>query len=56
MDIQLDANVENQDRAKCRKNEAGGMKSFVCRVRDEAEIARMMAAAPKYGVEHVNEA
>lgn len=23
---------------------------------DEAEIARMMAAAPKYGVEHVNEA
>ena len=33
MDIQLDANVENQDRAKGRKNEAGGMKSFVCRVR-----------------------
>jgi hypothetical protein len=27
MDIQLDANVENQDRAKCGKNEAGGMKS-----------------------------
>ena len=33
MDIQLDANVENQDRAKGGKNEAGGMKSFVCRVR-----------------------
>jgi hypothetical protein len=33
MDIQLDANVENQDRAKCGKNEAGWMKSFVCRVR-----------------------
>ena len=32
-DIQLDANVENQDRAKRGKNEAGGMKSFVCRVR-----------------------
>jgi hypothetical protein len=34
MDIQLDANVENQDRAKCGKNEAGGMKSFGCRVRE----------------------
>ena len=33
MDIQLDANVENQDRAKGGKNEAGGMKSFVCRMR-----------------------
>ena len=33
MDIQPDANVENQDRAKCGKNEAGGMKSSSCRVR-----------------------
>ena len=31
-DIELDANVENQDRAKGGKNEAGGMKSFVCRI------------------------
>ena len=33
MDIQLDANVENQDRAKGGKNETGGMISFVCRAR-----------------------
>ena len=33
MDIQLEANVENQDRAKGGKNEAGGMKSSGCRVR-----------------------
>ena len=26
-DIQLKANVEKQDRAKCRKNDSGGMKS-----------------------------
>jgi hypothetical protein len=32
-DIQLKANVEKQDRAKCGKNEAGGMKSSGCRVR-----------------------
>jgi hypothetical protein len=32
-DIQPKANVENQDRAKCGKNEAGGMKSSGCRVR-----------------------
>src|SRR4029434_5805460 len=32
-DIQPKANVENQDRAKCRKNEAGGMKSSGCWVR-----------------------
>jgi hypothetical protein len=32
-DIQLNANVENQDRAKCGKNEAGGMKSSGCRWR-----------------------
>ena len=25
--MQLDANVENQDRAKCGKNDSGGMKS-----------------------------
>ena len=31
--MQLKANVENQDRAKCGKNEAGGMGSFACRVR-----------------------
>ena len=33
MVVQLNANEENQDRAKCGKNEARGMKSFVCRVR-----------------------
>src|SRR4030095_7937151 len=33
MDIQPDANVEDQDRAKCGKNEAGGMESSGCRVR-----------------------
>jgi hypothetical protein len=27
-DLQLIANEENQDRAECRKNETGGMKSF----------------------------
>ncbi len=31
--VQLNANVEDQDRAKCGKNEAGGMKSSGCRVR-----------------------
>jgi hypothetical protein len=29
MNIQLIANVENEDRAQCGKNEAGGMVSFV---------------------------
>ena len=33
MDLQLIANEENQDRAQCGKNEAGGMISFVCRAR-----------------------
>jgi hypothetical protein len=33
MNLQLIAGEENQDRAKCGKNEAGGMKSFVCRAR-----------------------
>ena len=32
--MQLEAKVENQDRAKRGKNDAGGMKSFVCRVRE----------------------
>lgn len=27
MDLQLNANVENQDRAKCGKNDPSGMKS-----------------------------
>ena len=27
MDVQLDANVEDQNRTECGKNEAGGMKS-----------------------------
>ena len=27
MDMQLKANVEDEDRAKCGKNDAGGMKS-----------------------------
>src|ERR1700687_822784 len=31
MNLQLIANEENQDRAQCRKNEAGRMISFVCR-------------------------
>jgi len=33
MDMQLNAQVENQDRAECGKNEAGGVKSSRCRVR-----------------------
>ena len=33
MNLQLKANEENQDRAQCGKNEAGGMISFVCRAR-----------------------
>ena len=33
MNLQLIANEENQDRAQCGKDEAGGMKSFVCRAR-----------------------
>jgi hypothetical protein len=31
MNLQLVADVENQDRAQCGKNEAGGMISFVFR-------------------------
>ena len=31
MNVQLIANEENQDRAQCGKNEAGGMISAVCR-------------------------
>jgi hypothetical protein len=33
MNLQLVADEENQDRAQCGKNEAGGMISFVCRAR-----------------------
>ena len=33
MDVQFETNVEDQDRPKCGKNEAGGMKSSGCRVR-----------------------
>ena len=33
MNIQLIANVENEDRAQCGKNDAGGMVSFVCGAR-----------------------
>ena len=33
MNVQFKADVENQDRAQCGKNEAGGMISFVCRAR-----------------------
>jgi hypothetical protein len=33
MNIQLIANEENQDRAECGENEAGGMVSFVFRAR-----------------------
>src|SRR6266481_9301369 len=32
-DVQLKANVEKQDRAKCGKNDSGWMKSSGCRVR-----------------------
>ena len=32
-DLQLIADKENQDRAECRKNETGGMISFICRAR-----------------------
>ena len=55
MDIQLNANVEDQDRAKCGKNEAGGMKSFVCRLRKSEAfradkrylmVERMLAVLP----------
>jgi hypothetical protein len=33
MKLQLIANVENQDRAQCGENEAGGMISFISRAR-----------------------
>ena len=33
MNLQLAADEENQDRAQCGQNEAGGMISFVCRAR-----------------------
>jgi hypothetical protein len=33
MNIQLIANEENQNRAQCGQNEAGGMISFICRAR-----------------------
>jgi hypothetical protein len=33
MNIQLIADEENQDRAQCGKNQAGGMISFACRAR-----------------------
>jgi hypothetical protein len=33
MDIQPKAEVENQDRAQCGQNEAGGMIAFICRTR-----------------------
>jgi hypothetical protein len=33
MNVQLIADIENQDRAQCGKNEAGGMISFVRRAR-----------------------
>jgi hypothetical protein len=33
MNIQPVADEENQDRAQCGKNEAGGMISFICRAR-----------------------
>ena len=42
MDIQPDANVEDQDRAKCGKNEAGGMESSGCRVRKHVGTAPPM--------------
>ena len=30
MDVQLNANVQGQDRAECGKYETGGMISFIC--------------------------
>ena len=42
MNLQLIANVENQDRAQCGKNEAGGMISFVCRARKHVANAAPM--------------
>ena len=33
MNLQFVADKEDQDRAECGKNEAGGMVSFVCRPR-----------------------
>jgi hypothetical protein len=33
MNLQFKANEENQDRAQCGQNEAGGMIAFVCRAR-----------------------
>ena len=33
MDIQLEAKVQNQNRAQCGQNETGGMIAFICRAR-----------------------
>ena len=38
MDVQLDANVEKQDRAKCGKNDSGGMKSSGNRAKHDGDI------------------
>ena len=35
MNLQLIADVENQDRSQCGKNEAGGMISFVFRAQKQ---------------------
>ena len=60
MDVQLEANVENQNRTKCGKNDAGGMKSFVCRVRkhvgnraadDRSGLIRLLGATARHVVE-----
>ena len=39
MNVKFIANEENQDRAKCRKNYASGMKSFVCGAREHVSNA-----------------
>jgi len=50
MDIQPEANVENQDRAECGKNDAGGMKSSGYRPRKH--VGNGAADDPSDDAEH----
>ena len=50
MNLQLIANEENQDRAQCGKNEAGGMISFVSRARKH--VGNAAADDRSYDAEH----
>ena len=45
--FQLIASKENQDRAKCGKNEAGGMISFVCRTRKYLGVNGLLIYPPR---------